>query len=86
MPLYAYAFWLRCHPVHPAFHLRHFYTDSESQTVWTPSQFKAVMKKVFYVFDVEWQTLITAESGLLVQFVEDFTRRQLFFFDATSEA
>lgn len=38
------------------------------------------------MLDVEWQTLITAESGLLVQYVEDFTRRQLFFFDATSEA
>lgn len=44
------------------------------------------MKKIFYLLCVEWQTLITAECGLLVQLVVDFTRRLLFSFDATSEA
>lgn len=36
----------------------YFYTDSESQALWTPSQLKAVMKKVFYLLRVERKTLL----------------------------
>lgn len=37
------------------------------------------------VQNVEWKTLITAKFGALAQFVQDLTRRPLFFFAGTYE-
>lgn len=37
------------------------------------------------VQNVEWKTLITAKSGTLAPFVQDLTKRPLFFFAGTSQ-